>query len=205
MHHFVERRRDQARQPDHVGFLAPCRLENVVTGHHDAQVHDFEVVALQNDADDVLADVVDVALDRRQHDLAVGTAIAVLLLLDIGNEVANGLLHHACRFHHLRQEHLAGAEQVADDIHTRHQRTLDHVERTPGGTSGLLGVVDDILIDAVHERILESLANVEFTPRQVLAARGGAALLILVLLRHLEQFLGGIGHAIEHHVFDGIA
>jgi hypothetical protein len=34
------------------------------------------------------------------------------------------LLHHPRRLHHLRQEHLAGAEEVADDVHAVHQRNF---------------------------------------------------------------------------------
>ena len=35
------------------------------------------------------------------------------------------LFHHACAFHHLGQEHLARREQVADHVHTVHERTFD--------------------------------------------------------------------------------
>jgi hypothetical protein len=41
-----------------------------------------------------------------------------------GMRWATAFLHHAGGFHHLRQEHLAGAEQVADDVHAVHQRAL---------------------------------------------------------------------------------
>ena len=39
--------------------------------HHDAEIDHLVIVALEHDADDVLADVVHVALDGRHHDLAV--------------------------------------------------------------------------------------------------------------------------------------
>jgi hypothetical protein len=55
-----------------------------------------------------------------------GRAGAFLFLFDVGDQVGHGLLHHARRFHHLRQEHLAGAEQVADHVHAVHQRAFDH-------------------------------------------------------------------------------
>ena len=41
-------------------------------GHHHAHVDDLEVVALEHDGDDVLADVVHVALDGGDDDLALG-------------------------------------------------------------------------------------------------------------------------------------
>ena len=45
-------------------------VEDLLRRHHDAEIDDLVVVALQHHADDVLADVVDVALDRGHHDLA---------------------------------------------------------------------------------------------------------------------------------------
>jgi hypothetical protein len=89
--HLLERRRDEAREPDHVGVLLARGLEDLLRGHHDAEVHDVEVVALEHDAHDVLADVVDVALHRGGHDLALGLGVrraaAALLFLDEGNQV----------------------------------------------------------------------------------------------------------------------
>jgi hypothetical protein len=55
--------------------------------------------------------------------------LLALLFLDVGHQVGHGLLHHARGLDHLGQEHLAGAEQVADDIHAVHQRAFDHVQR----------------------------------------------------------------------------
>ena len=70
MAHLVERRRDQARQPDDVGLPLARGVEDLLRRHHDAEIDDLVIVALEHDADDVLADVVHVALDRRDHDLA---------------------------------------------------------------------------------------------------------------------------------------
>ncbi len=71
VHHLVERRGDQTRQSDHVGALAPRGLEDLLARHHDAEIDHLEVIALEHHADDVLADVVHVALDRGHHDAAV--------------------------------------------------------------------------------------------------------------------------------------
>ena len=72
--HLVERGRDQAGQPDDVGAFGLGGLDDLGGGHHDAEVDHLEIVTLQHDADDVLADVVDVALDGGEHDLAGGVA-----------------------------------------------------------------------------------------------------------------------------------
>ncbi len=97
-----------------------------MAGHHHAHVDDFEVVALQNHGHDVFANVMHIALDSGDDDLALGLDVAAgslqqqLFGLDIGQQMRHGLLHHAGAFHHLRQEHLALAKQVADDIHAIH-------------------------------------------------------------------------------------
>ena len=72
VHHLVERRRDEAAEADHVGLLGLGALEDLLAGDHDAEVDDVVVVAGEHDADDVLADVVDVALDGGEDDLALG-------------------------------------------------------------------------------------------------------------------------------------
>jgi len=59
--HLIERRCDQARQPDDVDLLALRRVEDRLGRDHDAEIDDVVVVAAEDDTDDVLADVVDVA------------------------------------------------------------------------------------------------------------------------------------------------
>jgi hypothetical protein len=51
-------------------------VQNLLARHHYAHVHHLEVVALQHHSNDVLADVVHVALDRGDNDLALGAGIA---------------------------------------------------------------------------------------------------------------------------------
>ena len=78
MHHLVERGRDEAGEADDVDLLARAAVsQDLRRRHHDAEVDDLVIVAGEHDADDVLADVVDVALDGRHQDLAGGLALAV--------------------------------------------------------------------------------------------------------------------------------
>ena len=113
----------RARKADDVGLLFARNFRDLLPRHHHAEVDHLIVVALEHDGDDVLADVVHVALDRGEHDPTLGArrdARAGLLGFDVGHEVRDRLLHDARRFHDLRQEHLAGTEQVADHIHAVH-------------------------------------------------------------------------------------
>ena len=174
------------------------RLQDLGRRHHDAEVDDLVVVAGEHDADDVLADVVDIALDGRHQDLAGGLALAIvdavggvrqLLGLHMRQQPGNRLLHDARRLHHLRQEHLAGAEQVADDVHAGHQRALDDVQRARGGEARLLGVGVDELGDAVDQRMADALLDRPVAPGEValLGLLAGGA---LEALGELQQALG---------------
>ncbi|CAM2147891.1 NAD-specific glutamate dehydrogenase [Paraburkholderia tropica] len=210
--HLFERRRDEAGQTDDVRALDLRLRENLVARDHHAHVDHFEVVALEHDRHDVLADVVHVALHGRDDDLALRAHVRArfgeqtLFFLDERNQVRDGLLHHARRLHHLRQEHLALAEQVADDVHAVHQRAFDHVDRTAAAAHDLLarflGIFDDEVRDAVHERMRKTLLDVLIAPLQVLFLLRRAG---LELVGDFEQTVGGVVAAIEHHVFDALA
>ena len=49
-------------------FLSLRGVEDLLRRHHDAEIDDLVIVALEHDADDVLADVVHVALDGGEQD-----------------------------------------------------------------------------------------------------------------------------------------
>jgi hypothetical protein len=74
--HLFQAGRDEARQAHDVGALDLGARQDLVAGHHHAHVHHLEVVALQDHGDDVLADVVHVALDGGDDDLALGLDVA---------------------------------------------------------------------------------------------------------------------------------
>ena len=208
-HHLVEARRDEAGQADDVGVVLRGRVEDLLGRHHDAEVDDVVVVALQHDADDVLADVVDVALDGRRDDEALAPLLGglVLLRLDVGDEVRDGLLHDAGRLHHLRQEHLAVAEEVADDVHAVLERALDDLERPPARLGDLepqlLGVVDDVRVDALDEGVRDPLAHGHRAP--LLGGRVGHLAAAAVVLGDGEEPVGRVGAPVEHDVLDGVA
>ena len=69
--HLIERRRDQPAQADDIDLLLARRREDFFARHHHAEIDDLVVVAAEHHADDVLADVVHVALDRGHEHLAL--------------------------------------------------------------------------------------------------------------------------------------
>ena len=222
--HLVQRRRDEARAAKDVRLVVDARLHDVGAVAHDANVDDRVVVAAEHDADDVLANVVDVALDGRHHDDALTLLLLLrqalrlarrrlrrLLLLHEGQQVRDRLLHHARRLDHLRQEHLARAEEVADDVHARHKRALDDLQVRLEHLARLLRVLVDELGDALHESVSEPLGDRLLAPLELVGAagRGRAALvlLLLLLLRELEEALDvlAVGGVVEHDLLDVVA
>ena len=203
--HLLERRRDQARQADGVGLFALRGVENGLRWHHDAEVEHLVVVALEHHGDDVLANIVHVALHRSEHDAAFGPAgVAGLRFfgLDIGHEVRHRLLHHPCRLDDLRQKHLAGAEQVADDVHAVHQRTFDHLDRPRVFQARLFSVGDDVRRHAVDERVRQALRHAARTPGVLLAGLLGRC---LHAAGEFNQPLGGVGPPVEDDILRALA
>ena len=200
--HLIQRRGDQARQADDVHLMLPGFLEDCLRRHHHAEIDHLVIVTLQHHADDVLADVMHIALHRRHQDLALGLALAgaFLLRFDERNEMGHGLLHHAGGLHHLRQEHLARTEQVAHHVHAVHQRPFDHVQRPLGLEPGFLGVFHHIVGNAVHQRVRQPLLHGAFTPAQVLDLRSRAAALVFV--RDFQQPVRRVLAAVEDHVLN---
>jgi len=133
MGHFFQARRDQATQANNVRAHFARLIQNRLRRHHHAQIGDLIVIAAQDHADDVLADVMYIALDGRHDDLALGRRVrqthADLFFFDKGFQMGDGGLHHARRFHHLRQEHLARAKQITHMVHAGHQVAFDHMDR----------------------------------------------------------------------------
>ena len=211
--HLFQAGGNQAAQADDVGAFHLGLGQNFVAGHHHAHVHHVKVVALQDHRDDILADVVHVALDRGHHDLALAPDILACGLVafffgfDVGQQVRHGLLHHAGRFDHLRQKHLALAEQIAHHIHAGHQRAFNHVQRAAAFLHdllvGLFGVLGDEVGNAMHQRVAQARVD----GRRVFGCSPPLQFLRIVLGRaagtfgDLQQALGRVGAAVQHHIF----
>ena len=69
--HALEGGGHQGREPHEVGILLPDGVHHCLHRHIAAKVDDLEAIVLEDDADDVLADVVDVALDGGEDDAAL--------------------------------------------------------------------------------------------------------------------------------------
>ena len=147
-YHLVERWRYKSRQSYHGCILLLSRINDDVAVNHHSEILHFEAVTLCHHRYDVLPYVVYVALHRGHDDGVVfrvfritRSTLIILISLHIRLQHADGLLHHACRLHHLRQEHLALAEELPYPIHGRHQILVNHAQRCACLLVSLLGVL----------------------------------------------------------------
>ena len=211
MDHLVKGGRDEAAEADDVRLLRRGAFENPFAGDHHPHVDDLVVVAGQNDADDVLANVVHVALDGCEHDLSLrldhlaGRSQRSLLGFHEGRQVRHGLLHHAGRLDHLGQEHLAGSEQIAHHAHASHQRAFDDQQRAAQLDAGFLGVDLDVGVNPLDQCVRETFfdrAVAPFFGLLFIRNRAGARLGSLQCLAEVYQALGGVSAAVQEHILD---
>ena len=112
----------RARHPEDVRLVLLERVDELVGVGVDAEVDDLEAGALEHHPDEVLADVVDVALDRPDDDLADRLGAG------LGEQRAKDLhagLHRVRGEQDLGHEQDAVAEVDADDLHAGHERVVE--------------------------------------------------------------------------------
>src|SRR5437763_8539605 len=112
--HYDRRFDEQPRHADGVRLVGDGGFEDRGYRLLDPEIDDPIAVVGQDDVDEVLADVVDIAAHRRQDDRAFFLALDPL---HVRFEIADRRLHRLGRLQHERELHLAGAEQIADRLH----------------------------------------------------------------------------------------
>ena len=101
-------------------ILLPDGIHDRFHRHITAQVDDLKAIILQDDPDDVLADVVDIALDGGNDDASLAGA-ALALLGNGGLDLLKGSLRGGGRLQQLRQS-LDTEEQVGFGLRTVYRR-----------------------------------------------------------------------------------
>ena len=201
-HHFVEARRNQSAQADDVHVFEFGRFQDFRRRHHHAHVNDLVVVAAQHHAHNVFANVVHIALDGSQQyfrhaALPGGRGVFQLFLFNVGEQIRDSFFHDTGRFHHLRQEHLAFAKQIADYVHAIHERAFNHFQRFCVVVAGFFHVLVNVLHNALDQAVREALLHGGFAPSQIL--HFFLALRLNGFGKGHEAF-GAIGAAVEQHI-----
>ena len=162
--HDERRLHQQPAHADGVGLVLLGGRDHLVDADLDAEVDDLVAVVGQDDVDQVLADVVHVALDGGEHH---GALAALVRLLHVRLQEGDRGLHRLGRLQHEGQLHLARGEAFAHDLHALEQ---DVVHDGEGGQARLEGLgqvalepvavaVDDALGQPPVDRPVEVLVR----------------------------------------------
>ena len=203
-HHHLRRFHQQARQADDVGLMLPRRCDEFLGRHLDAQIDDPVAVVGKDDFHQILADVVHIALDGRQHHPAFDGAFHPL---HMRLQVGDGELHRLGGLQHFGNDELVGVELPPHFGHAVHQRAVDDFQRRPF-PQRLIQIVGQPLFAA-----LDDGQRQPFIQRQILAffvgggrrlvaemgGKGGHRVVAAIpdeVFRQLPLFLrnGGIAH-----------
>ena len=122
-----------ARHAEDVGLVLLERGDELLGVGVDPEVDDLEAGALEHHRDEVLADVVDVALDGADHDLAdrLGPGLGEQRAQDL-----HAGLHRVGGEQDLRHEEDAVAEVDADDPHALDEGVVEDLRRRPSRGRG---------------------------------------------------------------------
>ncbi len=108
-----------------------------------AEIDDLESGAFEHDADEVLADIVQITLDGADHDLAVRRHLSSEE--QRLQEVDAGVHGPRCK-EQLGQEDLVRAEALAHHVHPGHQPVIEDLRRRNTGINRLPGELGDLLV-----------------------------------------------------------
>ncbi len=140
-----------------------------------------------------------VAFDSGHNNAPLWFRVGRFLRFHERHQVSDSFFHHPRALHHLRQEHFARAEQVADHAHPSHQRTLNHLQRPLVLATRFLSISIDVIGDALNQRMFEALLYRLLPPRFV----GNRCFAFrLYAFRKLDQPFCCIIAAVQQHVFD---
>jgi len=154
-HHLLRGLHEQAGETECVGLVGVVRRDQILGRHLDAQVDHAVSVVREDDLDQVLADVVDIAFDGGQHDR---TPRGRLGLFHEPLEVGDGGLHRLRRLEDFGDDELVVVEQPPDLVHAPHQRAIDDLERARLAELRVQ-VVDQAVAAALDDVARESLVE----------------------------------------------
>ena len=148
--HDERRLHQQAAHPDGVGLVLLGGRDHLVDADLDAEVDDVVAVVGQDDVDQVLPDVVHVALDGGEHH---GALAALVRLLHVRLQEGHRGLHRLGRLQHEGELHLARGEALAHDLHALEQDVVHDGECGQARLEGLGQVVLEPVAVAVDDAL----------------------------------------------------
>ena len=131
--------------------------DHLADGNLDTDVVHFVAVVGADDVDQVLADVVYVALHRGEHEFAL--ARGARHLVHVRLEVAHGHLHGFGTLQNERQLHLSRTEQFAHFAHAVEQHVIDDFECLQSGSECLVELGREPFAVAIDDALTEPLLH----------------------------------------------
>jgi len=125
--HVGQRRGHECRQTDQVHILADGGLDYGLNGYVTSQIDDAIAVILYNSFHDILTDIVNISLYRRNDDLTLGNRSGSLLG-HLGADDLKGLLCCACRVDELGQEDFSALKASADHVQCWNEQFIDNIQ-----------------------------------------------------------------------------
>src|SRR5208283_2199632 len=155
-HHLLRAFYQQAGKSDGVRMMRLERLDQILRWNLDAKIYNVEAIILQDDFDQVLANVMDVALHRCENHFS--TLGGVRLLHELF-EMVDRSFHRFRRLQHFRNNQLVGVEQAAYLGHPLHQRTVNNVQRSSAFRALAFQVFDQSIARALDDVVGQTLVE----------------------------------------------
>ena len=146
--------------------------------------------------------VVHVAFHGRHHDPALRSGALRFLRFHERHQVSDGFFHHARTLHDLRQKHSARAKQVSHHTHPGHERTFDYIEWPPGFLPRLFRIDVDVINNAFHHGVLQTLFY-RFRPPRFIFDR--CFIFRSYPFREFDQPFCRVVASVQEHVFHSFA
>ena len=150
------------------------RFDQILGRNFDAEIDDVIAVVFQDNFDEILPDVVNVALHRGENHL--GALFRVGLFHELF-EMVHGGLHGFGGLQHFGDDQFIGIEQAAHFGHSGHQRTVDDFERRDTFLALAIEVVDQSVFRAFENVIRQALVERQIGSDLLLAAASAAEML----------------------------
>ena len=100
-----------------------------------------------------------IAFDGGHDDAALRLGVDRFLGFHERHQIRHRFLHHPRALDHLRQKHFARSKKIADHAHAGHKRAFDHIERALAFLPRFLGVDIDVIDDAFHHSVFQTLLH----------------------------------------------
>ena len=122
-------------------MVASC-FKNLLAGNHHAQIVHFEAITGEDHANDVLADIMNIALYSSHDDSSRRALVGIgsFILFHKGGEPRDSLFHDPGRLYYLGEKHFTLSEKVSHDRHAIHKWAFNDLQWTAILLSGLFSV-----------------------------------------------------------------